>query len=60
MLERSDDEILERDNRTAKRIKSDLILFGRSSDPSKSAVGRVKFKPEKDAEGDATGIFEEV
>eukprot|EP00965_Chrysotila_dentata_P198910 6179085-Pleurochrysis_carterae.AAC.1 len=60
MLERSDDKILERDSRTAKRIKSDLIFFGGSGNPSKSAVGRVEFKPEKDAEGNETGILEEV
>eukprot|EP00965_Chrysotila_dentata_P255056 6212086-Pleurochrysis_carterae.AAC.4 len=55
MLEASDDKILERDNRTAKRIKYDLVVFKRNSSPSRSAVGRVKFKPEKDAEVDGMG-----
>eukprot|EP00965_Chrysotila_dentata_P072456 2393731-Pleurochrysis_carterae.AAC.1 len=51
MLERSDDEILGRDNRTAKRIKHDPLFFAGSSDPSSSTVMRVQFKPERDAEG---------
>eukprot|EP00965_Chrysotila_dentata_P005742 189383-Pleurochrysis_carterae.AAC.1 len=50
-MERSDDEILERGNRTAKRIKHDLLFFGGSSDPTKSKVTRVAFKPDRDAEG---------
>eukprot|EP00965_Chrysotila_dentata_P157178 5192845-Pleurochrysis_carterae.AAC.1 len=51
MLERSDDEILERDNRTAERIKHNPLFFAGSSDPSSSTVMRVQFKPERDAEG---------
>eukprot|EP00965_Chrysotila_dentata_P221890 6192652-Pleurochrysis_carterae.AAC.2 len=44
MLERVDDEILERDKRTAKRIKADLLYWGGSSDPQKSTVKYVAFK----------------
>eukprot|EP00965_Chrysotila_dentata_P179965 5941870-Pleurochrysis_carterae.AAC.1 len=50
-MERSDDEILERDNRTAKRIKQDLLFFGGSSDPNAREVQRIEFKQEKDSNG---------
>eukprot|EP00965_Chrysotila_dentata_P113085 3736380-Pleurochrysis_carterae.AAC.1 len=61
MLERSDDaEILERNNRTAKRIKEDLVCFGGSSDRDKAIVERVEFKSVKDNAGVETREFEEV
>eukprot|EP00965_Chrysotila_dentata_P130764 4323486-Pleurochrysis_carterae.AAC.1 len=51
LLERSDDEILERDNRTAKRIKSDLLFWGGSSDPDKQIEVRSEFREVLDSEG---------
>eukprot|EP00965_Chrysotila_dentata_P216502 6189419-Pleurochrysis_carterae.AAC.2 len=51
MLERSDDEILERDNRTAKRIKAGLLYWGGSSDPKQQKIVCQQFKEVKDDQG---------
>eukprot|EP00965_Chrysotila_dentata_P052168 1730966-Pleurochrysis_carterae.AAC.1 len=59
MLERSDDEILELDNKSVKHIKYDLIFLGGSSYPSKSVVEETEFQPEKEADGNETGHFTE-
>eukprot|EP00965_Chrysotila_dentata_P166911 5511347-Pleurochrysis_carterae.AAC.1 len=51
LLERSDHEMLKRDNRTAKRIKSDLLLWGGSSDPDKQIEVQSEFREVLDFEG---------
>eukprot|EP00965_Chrysotila_dentata_P224784 6194388-Pleurochrysis_carterae.AAC.1 len=58
MLERNGVEILERDNRTAKRIKGDLIYFGGSSNPERSTITPSEFRELTDSEGRRTGELE--
>eukprot|EP00965_Chrysotila_dentata_P101474 3349954-Pleurochrysis_carterae.AAC.1 len=56
LLERGDDEILERDNRTAKRIKNDLLFWGGSSDPEKHVQALTHFEEVKDDAGELLGM----
>eukprot|EP00965_Chrysotila_dentata_P096805 3199320-Pleurochrysis_carterae.AAC.1 len=60
MLSRADDEVLERDNRTAKRIKGNMLYFGGSSDPDKAVLERSEFREWLDADGQPTGETYEV
>eukprot|EP00965_Chrysotila_dentata_P042214 1400305-Pleurochrysis_carterae.AAC.1 len=60
MLSRCDDVVLERDNRTAKRIKGGMLFWGGSSDPDKSTVERSEFREWVDANGEGTGETYEV
>eukprot|EP00965_Chrysotila_dentata_P237326 6201833-Pleurochrysis_carterae.AAC.1 len=59
MLERGDDEILERDNRTAKRVKSNLLFWGGTSNPERRTEVRAEFKEVQDAGGEVVD-FEQL
>ena len=55
-LGRSDDEVLERDNRTAKRIKCNMLFWGGSEDPNQASFARTDFREWLDASGKGTGV----
>ena len=48
--------MLERDNRTAKRIKRNMLFWGGSDDPNQASFARTDFKEWLDASGAGTGV----
>eukprot|EP00965_Chrysotila_dentata_P252339 6210629-Pleurochrysis_carterae.AAC.1 len=55
MLSRHDDKVLERKNRTAKRIKSNLLFWGGSSKPDETHIVDLRAAKKLDPEAPARG-----